>query len=140
MRSERLNRDYSRGYTLVEVLVAFVILAMTLTVLLRIFSSGVRNIAVSADYARAVLIAESRLAAAGIGEKLHAGETSGIEDDLFVWTRSVTPYTPSPGYSTNAKELRAWQITITVEWPNNESIRSIDLSTIRISDPTRTGG
>ena len=62
MRSERR----SGGYTLIEVLVAFMIMAMALTVLLRIFSGGVRNIDVSSDYARAVLIAESQLAATGI--------------------------------------------------------------------------
>ena len=98
MQSERLSRpnhNRSRGYTLVEVLVAFVILAMTLTVLLRIFSGGVRNIAVSADYARAVLIAESQLAAAGIDEPFHAGETGGIEDFI---DRAFRPQSPPPGY------------------------------------------
>jgi general secretion pathway protein I len=132
MRPERLSRDFSRGYTLVEVLVAFVILAMTLTVLLRIFSGGVRNIAVSADYARAVLIAESQLAAAGIDEPFYAGETSGIEDEDFEWTRSVTPYHPGVGYTSQVKDLKAWHVEVTVEWPRGDSFRSIDLSTVRL--------
>ena len=68
-----LPRRHSRGYTLVEVLVAFVILAMALSVLLRIFSGGVRNVGVSSDYAKAVLIAESRLATAGIEQRLPEG-------------------------------------------------------------------
>ena len=59
-------RKRSRGYTLVEVLVAFMIMALALTVLLRIFASGVRNVSVSSEYAQAVLIGESRLATAGI--------------------------------------------------------------------------
>lgn len=131
MRPER----QCRGYTLVEVLVAFVILAMTLTVLFRIFSGGVRNIAVSADYARATLIAESRLAAAGIDEELRAGETSGVEADDFAWTRSVTPYLPFPGYASPAKDLRAWNIMVTVEWPHADGRRRIDLSTVRLTLP-----
>ena len=49
-------------------------MAMALTVLLRIFSGGVRNVAVSADYAKAVLIAESRLATAGIDDTLAPGD------------------------------------------------------------------
>ena len=135
MRPDRLRLSASRGYTLVEVLVAFVILAMTLTVLFRIFSGGVRNISVSADYARAVLIAESRLAAAGINEPLYAGETYGVEDEEFTWTRSVTPYRPSPQYKSQVKDLKAWYVAVTVEWPHGEGERSIDISTVRLDLP-----
>ena len=53
---------------------------MALTVLLRIFSGGVRNVAVSSDYAKAVLIAESRLATAGIDDTL----APGLEGNLVV--------------------------------------------------------
>lgn len=135
MRPERLRLGASRGYTLIEVLVAFMIMAMALTVLFRIFSGGVRNVAVSADYARAVLIAESQLAAAGIDESLYAGDTSGVEGDTFTWTRSVTPYLPSPGYSSPVQGLRAWHVTVTVEWPHGDGRRSFDLSTVRLSYP-----
>jgi general secretion pathway protein I len=135
MRVERL----SRGYTLIEVLVAFMIMAMALTILLRIFSGGVRNIAVSSDYATAVLIAESQLAAAGIGEVMYAGETHGIEEERFEWTRTVMPYLPSTDYSTSSKDVRAWYVTVTVEWPANNGSRSIDISTVRITGPQETG-
>lgn len=135
MRPDRL----SRGYTLIEVLVAFMIMAMALTVLLRIFSGGVRNIAVSSDYAQAVLIAESQLAAAGIGEVMYAGETRGLEDERFEWTRSIVPYLPSADYSTTSKDVRAWHVTVTVEWPANNGSRSIDISTVRITDLQETG-
>jgi len=65
------------GYTLIEVLVAFMILALALTVLLRIFSGGLRNVSVSSDYAIATLIAESRLAGAGIDVPLILVTTEG---------------------------------------------------------------
>jgi len=50
-----------QGYSLIEVLVAFTILALTLTVLFRIFSGGLRNVDAAADYAMAVLVAEGKL-------------------------------------------------------------------------------
>ena len=117
-------------------LIAFVILAMALTVLLRIFSGGVRNIAVSADYTKAVLIAESQLAMAGIDEPLYAGESSGVEDDDFTWTRSVARYLPAPDYASQVKGLDAWKITVSVEWPHGDDSRRIDLSTVRLAYPT----
>ena len=125
-------RKRSRGYTLVEVLVAFMIMALALTVLLRIFSSGVRNVGIASDYAQAVLIGESRLATAGIDEGLAPGETSGVEVDGFHWTRRVTTYEPSVEYATHVKGTRAYFVTVTVTWPNGEKERSINLSTVKL--------
>ena len=128
MRPDRRNS----GYTLVEVLVAFVILALALTVLLRIFSGGVRNVSVSSEYARAVLIAESRLASAGIGSVLSPGETSGIEDERFEWTQTVREYSPSFDYKASVQEVPAYYVTVSVQWSHATGTRSIDLSTIRL--------
>lgn len=125
-------RRRSRGYTLIEVLVAFMILALALTVLLRIFSGGVRNIGVTSDYAEAVLIGESRLATAGIDETLAPGETSGVEGDGFHWTRRVTRYEPAMDYPTHVEGTRAYFVTVTVTWPNGDKKRSIDLSTVKL--------
>lgn len=120
------------GYTLIEVLVAFMILALALTVLLRIFSGGLRNVSVSSDYATATLIAESRLAAAGIDVPLTPGETSGTEGKRFEWTVSVQDYAPWPGYRSAVKGVDAYRVTVTVEWPHGDSTRRIGLSTVRI--------
>jgi general secretion pathway protein I len=124
------------GYTLIEVLVAFMILALALTVLLRIFSGGLRNVSVSSDYAIATLIAESRLAAAGIDAPLRPGETSGTEGARFEWTVNVQDYQPWPGYRSAAKGLDAYRVTVTVEWPHGDNTRSVGLSTVRL----RTAG
>lgn len=125
-------RRRSRGYTLIEVLVAFMIMALALTVLLRIFSGGVRNVGVASGYAEAVLIGESRLATAGIDETLAPGETSGVEGDGFHWTRRVTRYEPAVNYATQVKGTRAYFVTVTVTWPNGDKERSIDLSTVKL--------
>jgi len=120
------------GYTLIEVLVAFMILALALTVLLRIFSGGLRNVSVSSDYATATLIAESRLAAAGIDDPLRPGETSGTEGERFTWTVSVQDYQPWPGYRSAAKGVDAYLVTVNVEWPNGDNIRRVGFSTVRL--------
>ncbi|MES9811999.1 MAG: prepilin-type N-terminal cleavage/methylation domain-containing protein [Candidatus Thiodiazotropha sp.] len=51
----------SEGMSLIEVLVAFVILSMTMSVILRINATTLRNHQVTTDYLKAVQIAESRL-------------------------------------------------------------------------------
>jgi general secretion pathway protein I len=133
MRFERRQLDGRQsGYSLIEVLVAFMILALALTVLMRIFSGGLRNVSVSSDYAVAALIAESRLAAAGIDIPLAPGEMSGTEGERFEWTVSVQDYEPWPGYRSAAKGLDAFRVTVRVEWPNGDSTRSVGLSTVRL--------
>ena len=89
----RANR-HQRGFSLIEILVAFMILAMSLTVIYRIFSGGLRNVALSEDYARAVLVAESQLAAIGISEPLVRGVSSGEWGERFRWQRVVEQYQP----------------------------------------------
>ena len=108
------------------------ILALALTVLLRIFSGGLRNVSVSSDYATATLIAESRLAAAGIDIPLRPGETSGTEGERFEWTVRVQDYQPWPGYRSASQAVDAYRVTVTVEWPNGNNTRSVGLSTVRL--------
>jgi general secretion pathway protein I len=81
-----------RGYTLIEVLVAMFILALSLTVIFRIFSGGLLKIGIATDYSRAVMVAESVLAATGNTERLIAGETTGRLLDKYLWSRSIEPY------------------------------------------------
>ena len=53
------------GFSLLEVLVAFSILALALGVLLQSFSTGMRGVTQSGLYSRATLLAESIFARAG---------------------------------------------------------------------------
>ncbi|MDH3350586.1 MAG: prepilin-type N-terminal cleavage/methylation domain-containing protein [Gammaproteobacteria bacterium] len=133
----RANPRHS-GYTLIEVLVAFMILALALTVLLRIFSTGLRNVSVSSDYARAILVAETQLASVGVISRLEPGETRGNDSDKFNWTRVVTNYVPFNGYYQSATQVPAYYITVTVEWPHAGRTRQVNLSSIRLGAPKRS--
>ena len=121
-----------RGFTLIEVLVAFVILGLSLTVLLRIFSSGLRNVEVSGEYARAVLVAEAQLALAGVGEPLEAGETWGEWDERFRWRRRIEPYVPREAGPLQSDAVTAYRITVEVDWDNGANRRRITLSSLRL--------
>jgi len=120
-----------KGYSLVEVLVAMMILVLALTVLMRVFSVGLRNTAVSADYGRAVLLAEAQLAAAGSSEALVSGETHG-NDDKFRWTRIVDEYVAKNTTETEMLPVAAFRVTVVIEWPNSGRTRQLNLSTIKL--------
>src|SRR6478609_1305712 len=53
-----------RGFSLLEVLVAFVIVALVATALFRLFGGALNNASAAGEWSRALLLAESRLALA----------------------------------------------------------------------------
>lgn len=80
------------GFTLLEVLVAFTVLALIMTVLLRIFSDGFRGMTAAEVHAAAALHAQATLASVGAEIPLAPGEWSGTYDDGFRWQVRVEPY------------------------------------------------
>src|SRR5450432_3609457 len=83
-------RTRESGFTLIEVVVAFVLLALVLATSFEIFTTGFAREALLEDQSRALLIAQSRLAETGVEENLKEGETHGeSEDRRFQWTVNV---------------------------------------------------
>lgn len=136
MRASR----HQRGFSLIEILVAFMILAMSLTVIFRIFSGGLRNVALSEDYAQAVLVAESQLSAIGVSEPLERGVTSGEWNERFRWQRMVEHYQPWEQEKELAAPLLAYLVTVNVDWEHAGRNRQISLSSVRLKQVERSGG
>ncbi|HEX8009603.1 MAG TPA: prepilin-type N-terminal cleavage/methylation domain-containing protein [Casimicrobiaceae bacterium] len=128
------------GFSLLEVLVAFVILALVGTALFRLFSASLNNAALSDEYSRAVVYAESRLTAVALDLPLRETTDQGTSaDGRYAWTAKVEPYVP-PGTTSEQDRLaqilpmRLWRLTVTVSWPGEASkARSLALSTVRLA-------
>jgi len=128
------------GFSLLEVLAAFVILALVGTALFRLFSGALGNATLADEYSRATLYAESRLAAVSVEAPLKESTLQGNSDDgRYAWTAVIAQYTP-PGSTPDldnaapAMAVRLWKLAVTVTWPGapgNE--RSIALSTVRVA-------
>jgi general secretion pathway protein I len=79
-----------RGFTLIEVVVAFVLLTLVLSVSFEIFSRGMVRAGDLDDRSRALVVAQSHLALAGVDEALREGMTSGeSEDRRYQWSVTV---------------------------------------------------
>ena len=128
------------GFSLLEVLAAFVILALVGTALFRLFSGALGNASLSDEYSRATLFAESRLAAPGVETPLKEGVQQGAsEDGYYRWTLTVAPYSP-PGTTPDmenaaaAMPSRLWRLAVSVRWPGAPgSERSVELTTLRLA-------
>ena len=116
MRSRR-----QRGFTLIEVIIAFALLALALTLLLGSLSGAARQIRTADDSGRATLHAQSLLAQLGVGEILQPGRKQGtFEQGRYHWALEMEPYIDplkrrSP-QQTVSSAPRLLQVQLEVEW------------------------
>lgn len=83
-----------RGFSLIEVIAAFLIFALGFGVLLEILTGSLRIAHRSENYTQATLWAESLLDQVGVGETLEEGEESGSFNDDYRWSMSITKVDP----------------------------------------------
>lgn len=133
-----------KGFSLLEILVAFAIMAVALTIVLRIFGSGVNNAVVSEEYSIAVQIAESIMARTGVETPLQVGETSGIEADKYEWWVRITPVAGPPPKShprfksqqeiPDQPELKLMAVHVRVSWGDRaDQQRTVELNNLRLA-------
>lgn len=122
-----------RGFSLLEVLVAFIILAMALGVIMRIFSGGLGNIGAAEHYSHAVAIAESKLETIGVESPLTEGENTGADEHGYTWRTSVHRYeTEAQPLEPAAPPVELYQVEVTVNWDVTAAQpRSLRLVTLR---------
>jgi general secretion pathway protein I len=136
MISSQLNKQ--KGFSLLEILIAFSILAISLGILLKIFSAGINTAVVAEDYTAAVQIAESLMAKTGLESPLQAGEDSGTENDKYEWQVLVTPYLFNPD---NLDEMTItttlFKVKVVVNWDIEKTKRrQIELTTLKLVNKT----
>ena len=132
--------SHAVGFSLLEVLVAFVILALVGTTLFRLFGASLNNAGLGDEYSRAASYAESRLAVAALDLPLRETTDQGTSDDgHYAWAMKVDPYVP-PGATVDQDRLsqllpmRLWRLSVTVSWPGEAgNPRSLAISTVRLA-------
>lgn len=124
-----------RGFTLLEVLVAFIIAALALGVLYRGALDGILSARVAAQYDDATSRAKSRLAVIGHGSAIVPGEQTGDDGGGFrfrtrIATAAAAPRPPGPRQpGTNLPTLYA--VTVQILWGEGQEARQVLLSTQR---------
>jgi len=78
-----------RGFTLIEVVVAMAILGIGLTVIIELFSGGLRLGKTSEEYTKAVNYARMKMEEVAAREQVQEGMEEGRFDDTFQWQMDV---------------------------------------------------
>ena len=129
---------------MLEILIAFSILAFSLGILLKIFSGGVNTAMVAEDYTVATQIAESLLAKTGTEIPLKEHQSSGDEHEKYHWQLAITPYNLSAIEGTDPKSLPAqlFKVNATVVWGEGDAgadDRQIKLTTLKLAAKQNAG-
>jgi general secretion pathway protein I len=135
MTSARSRRGFvrrgQRGFALIEILVAFLVLALGLGAISTGVVVAMRSDARTQVSRTALRVAQSRLEAAGISEALAPGYREGLIANKFRWRQTVTEVRastgtrqPQPVRSAPASNaLRSFWVEIAVEAPDGTATK-----------------
>lgn len=127
------------GFTLLEVMVAFVIFALVFATTLQILSGSMRNVKRSAEYTQAALWAQSRMAAVGIDPPLESGQYQGEFDDVYSWELEILPYEFDGGADFVVEEfpIDLFFVELRIHWGQEPRRLQAVFKTLRTAVPQR---
>ena len=120
-----------RGFSLIEMLVALVVLSLSLSVLYQAVMGATRNVRVAAEYTDAVMLAESMLA-----EHSYVTEANFALAGRYAqydWQVSTWPAPIEDGLDPEQRAVapRALQyLEVVVSWPGRRAPRNLNLLTV----------
>ncbi|QGU32009.1 type IV pilus modification PilV family protein [Thermochromatium tepidum] len=123
------------GFSLLEVLVAFAILALSLGVLLGIFARATSATIASAQYSQAATLAESLLNRVGYEITLEEGSVSGDTENGFSWELTLVEMDLADEFPTSTPPVRAYRVNAIVLWFDAGRPRRLMLSTLKLAEP-----
>lgn len=134
-----ITRRTQQGFSLIEVIAAFLIFAVGFGVLLQILTSSLRVAHLSENYTQATLWAESKLDSVGVGEMIEEGSDQGTFDNGYRWDMNVQQIQP-PDVAGGVDEnlpIDLYQVSLTVAWGAPGRERSTRFETIRAVDSNK---
>lgn len=130
-----MNARGARGYTLLEVVIAFGVLALALTLLLGILTNSSRQVRWSGDAGRAALLAESLLDGIELEGPLREGRRDGeLDDGRYRWEMQVQSWRDParlPGPQDPAAP-RLMEVQLTLAWGDGGPRERLALRSLRL--------
>lgn len=139
-------RARAAGFTLIEVILAFALLALGLTILLGILSGATKQVRWADDAGRAALHAQTLLAQQNVGVPLEAGHKEGdFEDGRYRWTLDVTPWrdpagADDPRQPVDPGAAKLLALDLHVQWGDGTPRNQLRVQSLRLVAPSLSGG
>jgi len=135
-RSLNQSRRTSRGFTLLEVMLAFVIFALSFATVLEIMAGSMRSVRRASEDTEVALFAQSIMDRVGTEIPIEEGEFSGTGMDRYDWRLGIYLYA-SASEDVSTQEfagmlgVELYQVDLDVDWKTGRIQRDVHFSTLR---------
>jgi general secretion pathway protein I len=125
------------GFTLIETVIALAILGIGLTVIIELFSGGLRLARTSEEYTKAMNYARSKLEEILSQRKIEEGTDEGEFDDTFHWQMSTKKMDllPVDKDSDFKPPVELFQVRVEILWKSGAKERSATIESYKVNKP-----
>ena len=125
------NRRWDDGFTLIETLVAMMLLAISLTMILQLFSGGLKSVQLSNHYTRAIFYAQEKMDEILLNAAIAEGVWEEELNDGFTLKAEVTDNRAEKEES-EKMPVNLFDVNLTVRWLEGSREKRFELSTLKI--------
>lgn len=136
-RSPVFGRKASPGFTLLEVMLAFVIFAISFATVLEIMGASMRSVGRASDDTEVALMAQSVMDLVGTEIPVEEGQYDGTSMERYNWRLDIFPYDASGEQDLATPELvelsgiELYWIDLEITWQSGRRDRDMHFSTIK---------
>lgn len=137
LRSFKQAPGRSGGFTLLEVMLAFVVFALSFATVLEIMAGSMRSVRRAGDDTVVALLAQSIMDLVGTEIPLEAGEFNGTSMERFDWHLGIYLYASSEedgGHTqllADMSGIELYLVELDIDWQTGRRQRQLHFSTIR---------
>lgn len=125
-------RAAHQGFSLLEVIAALLLLAITFTALMKVAGGAIGLTQRAAERSEAAMWARSMLDSAFVLEPIQAGTQTGRFNPTFRWQLHVTRWDPS-GKPRPDQPLQMYRLDLSVFWQGQGHPHTATFSTLRLA-------
>ncbi len=130
------GRRSSRGFTLLEVMLAFVVFALSFATVLEIMAGSMRSVRRASDDTQVALFAQSIIDLVGTEIPVEEGQFNGTGMDRYQWRLDIHLY-EATDEDIRTQELaemsgiELYRVDLDINWETGRRERDLHFSTIR---------
>lgn len=134
--SRHVHGRASRGFTLLEVMLAFVIFAISFATVLEIMAGSMRSVRRASDDTQVALFAQSIMDLVGTEIPVEEGQFSGTGMDRYQWQLGISPYAssvddPATLELAEMSGIDLYYVDLEIDWDTGRNQRNLNFTTIR---------